>query len=237
MISGRRREGQTIDSFYHEFEITHVQLMKQAQCERFIKRYTQNKSLSINNSVEFLAKIDTQFDSQASLAFDDMKKIEDFFSDPEYIQIVKPHEFTDPNYMTFELCEENIIKSGEGDEPGVKVIYYFKPHSNLSRYEFRKVIEGPYTELLLIKKELLSLYLRSYCFPEEYTVFAQSVFPNARISHYGVIDELWFNSLEDMKLFHQNLKQTIQKKISDAIDLKNSFGLVVRDKVVFGNRP
>lgn len=103
MISGRRRENQTLDSFYHEFESTHVDLMRQACCERFIRRYTQNKAITNVASIELLAEIDTQIDSQASLVFDDTKGMNEFFSDPDYNKFIKPHEFTDPNYMTFEL--------------------------------------------------------------------------------------------------------------------------------------
>jgi hypothetical protein len=238
MISGRRREGQDLDSFYHEFESTHVHLMRQARCDRFIKRYTQNKTIPLVTPIELWAKVDPHFDSQASLAFDDLKVMGEFFSDPDYNQIVKPHQFTDPNYMTFELSEECTIKPGSVTDRAFKVIYYLKPQGKMSRSEFRQLIDGPYSEFALAaNKKLLTLHLRSYCFPEDQTRFARPSFEKAKISQYGVIDELWFKDLEDIRLFHLGLKQKVHQKFSDKIDFENSFSLVVTDHLVFGNRP
>jgi hypothetical protein len=237
MISGRRREGQTLESFYHEFESTHVALMRQARCERFLNRYTQNKAMPINTSMELWAAVDTRFDSQASLAFDDFESMSRFFNDPDYNTIVKSHEFTDPKVMTVELCEEFKLKSGPVDANSVKVIYYFKPSVKRSREEFRDFIDGPYSELTIKPNQsLLSRHLRSYCYPPSQTAFLKSVFQKADVSQYGVIEELWFNNLDDMQGFHQGLKQQVQQALSNGIDFENSFSLIVSDRVVFGVR-
>lgn len=238
MISGRRRKGQRLDLFYYEFETKHVNLMKQARCDRFIMRYVQNKAIRVPDSIELWAKIDTHFDSQACLTFDDLKTMTDFFSDPCYNQIVKPHEFTDPNYMTFELSEECKIKSGKISDNSVKVIYYLKAMPELSRDKFRKFIDTSYSILgFAAQNELLVSHIRSYCFPETETYFAKSAFQKAKISQYGVIDELWFKDMKDMQTFHQSTRQKMHAQLKQGINFKDSFSLVVTDRVVFGSRP
>jgi hypothetical protein len=238
MISGRRREGQALDLFYYEFEKKHVGLMKQARCDRFIKRYIQNKAIHVSDSIELWAKLDTYIDSQACLAFDDMRTMFDFFSDLDYNQIVKPHEFTDPNYMTFELSDECKIKSGQIGDNAVKVIYYFKAKPELSRDKFRKFMDNSYTKLgFVTQNELVVSHMLSYCLPEEETYFAKSSFQKAKISQYGVIDELWFKDIKDMEKFHQGTRQKLYDKLSQGINFENSFSLVVTDRVVFGSRP
>jgi hypothetical protein len=237
MISGRRPQGQTLDEFYNEFESTHVDLMRQARCERFIKRYTQNKTIQNLPPIELWAARDTHVDSQASLAFEDLNGLSGFFNDPDYNQLVKSHQFTDPNYMTFDLSEETKIKTGEVTKNAVKVIYYLKPQVGITRDEFRTLIDGPFSDFTVnAKKEFLSSHMRFYCFPENLTQFMKEAFQKARVSEFGIIDELWFQNLDDLRRFHQGLKEKVHLNFDDAIDFKKCFSLVTTDRVVFGTR-
>lgn len=234
MISGRRPKGQELLAFYHEFETKHVNLMRQARCERFIKRYTQNKVIKNIPAIELWAETDMNFDSQASLLFEDLESMSNLFSDPDYNQIVKSHAFTDSDYMTVELSEESTMIQGKNEENLVKLIYYLKPQHTISRQEFRKFIDKEYEELAISnKRELLVSHRRSHCFPETETRFMSAAFPTSQVSQYGAIEELWFKNLEDMRYFHQGSKAKIHQNLSNGINFDESYSLVVTDKIVF----
>jgi hypothetical protein len=233
-ISGKRKNGQSLADFYHEFEHIHVNLMRKARCERFIKRYSQNKAVKNWPPMELLAATDKAYDSQASLCFDGMEAMENFFNDEEYKKILKPHEFTDPNYMTFELANRNVMKVKNGKEESIKLIYYLKPQTAVTRDDFAKFMDSDFSDVFIRpKRELLASHVRSYCIPLEAQNFANTAFKNAKISYYGVIEELEFADLEKMKIFHEgfNLKHNILGKY---LDDANSFSLIVTEKVVFG---
>ena len=134
------------------------------------------------------------------------------------------------------LAELSKIKSGEVTNQALKVIYYLKPQANVSRDDFRQLIDGPYSALM-IRQELLSLHLRSYCIPVDPAQFVNSSFEKAKISQYGIIDELWFKNMETLQNFHQELKPRMHQQLSEGIDFNNSFSLIVSDRVVFGARP
>lgn len=233
MISGRHPAGQPLETFYHEFETTHVNLMRKARCERFLNRYTQNKTLRGVENPELLFLNDRQIDSQASLVFDDFETMNRFFCDPDYNQIVQTHDFIDPDHLTFDLTLEDKLKSGTVPDSSVKVLYYIKAATGIARDEFHTLINTEFNGHLS-RNSLL--HVRGYGLPVDPAQFKNTSFEKAKIGYYDVIDELWFENMKHLQEFHAEINPQLQKLVG-SIDFKQSFSLLTTDRVVFGNRP
>jgi uncharacterized protein (TIGR02118 family) len=100
IIMAKRKTGMSLEDFNRYWREKHGPLvMNTADFARHIRRYVQCHKTDLSNSGFFSAS--SEFDGVGELWFDDIESMERAFSEPEYLNVIRPDEL---NFVDLEGC-------------------------------------------------------------------------------------------------------------------------------------
>ena len=115
IVAIKRRQGMSPEAFHDYWRTTHAELVQSIPAaRRYIRRYVQAHTLP-----QAYEQGEVAFDGTAELWFDSVEDQQAFFSDPDYLRVVKPDEsrFADMERTVFFLTEEATMFTSDGWSP------------------------------------------------------------------------------------------------------------------------
>ncbi|MGD2082139.1 MAG: EthD domain-containing protein [Chromatiales bacterium] len=107
IVAIRRRAGMSPEAFHEHWRSTHARLVRGSPAAaRYMRRYVQCHTLP-----ESYAQGEPAFDGTTEIWFDSVADMEAFYSDPDYLENVKPDEsrFADMTRTVFFATREEPI--------------------------------------------------------------------------------------------------------------------------------
>lgn len=114
VVCVRRKAGMSAEEFHRYWRETHGPLVRSVpEFLRHVRRYVQSHTVADAASI-FPAGGGDSFDGYAELWFDDLDAVRRAFSEPRYLEVIRPDE---PKFVDLERCvvsvtEEAVIHAG-----------------------------------------------------------------------------------------------------------------------------
>jgi hypothetical protein len=230
IIGFERRAGMTRDACHEYLWKKHAPLVASVpEFARYVRRYVHNYAHpelpELLNPV-FVA------DGAAELWFDDSASFIQAFSEPRYLEIIRPDEscFTNPHRHIAAFTREATVWDGQSSAE-VKLIRFVQLAPDVSEAAAKEVWSGAYARSLLADPEVRSLavrYVQNWSIPRH-----ENPFPLAEA--FVCVDEFWFSSLQDISGFERAERRLRAALRAPAVmDLPASITLMVNERVVPG---
>lgn len=207
LIGFERRDGLTRNECQNYLANTHGPLV--ASVPEFCKHargYVQNFAFDAG----IADHIGFNVDGAAELWFDDMPTFVAAYSEPRYLELVRPDEprFANPERMIAAFTKEQVVS--EKRLPGtVKLFRFLESAEGVGPTNFQTEWKHAYADRLVSDEALHTLvvrYLHNWSVPID-----QTPFPLART--FAGVDQLWFESESHLHIFLE-LEQRILQRIS-----------------------
>ena len=247
-IVSRRQPGQTRERVFYEWAIIHVALMLTTPTEmRKFRRYVQHFGIPgtdtklpahpLSNAQLVFPLSDEVWETVADHWLDKPEHIFDVLQSRDYVQRMQPHSFTDPNGFITELMEGEQLYAKDGFySGGVKLFHFLRKRPDLSLDQFRNLLQDHAKVVLdaASAKGVVKKYVINWQLPMDNRNLRGSLFERAEVGAYAGIEELWFESLED--LIQLRIDPEIYGAIRPSADRladAGSFSMVAKERVVY----
>jgi len=161
------------------------------------------------------------------------------FKGEDYPRRMFPHRFGDHNFA-IELIDEGTVLfdqqipfTGRG---GVKLVNWLRRADGLEQDEFVLQLNQRAEELVQLAKSggRVKRGVHSHQLPLDASLFKGSLFEMGGVQTYAAIEELWFESLDDLREFTNDADtRDLFKRREDIVDAAGSFSLVMNERVVW----
>ncbi len=240
LICARRKREDTQERYFYEWGNIHVSLMLTTpDVMRVFKRYVQHFSVAgVQNDLLLFPLSEMEWDNMADhwlATYDDFVVA---LTAEGYAQRMQPHKFGDD---AFELAltkgHLTHIRKGFRSAGGVKLIHWLRKKPSLGTDEFNKRYLNQYGPALV--KALGASNLRKFVqnTPRELDAarFKGTLFEHGGVGKFAGVDELWFDSLEDLHrvLATPNVGAVLRAAAEALVEPEASFSMVTTERVVF----
>jgi EthD domain len=211
ILLSKRTEPKTIERYYHEWDVIHVDHVKQVP-EQEIRRYDHNYPLRGTLNELLTYSLGVPWDSLALLWWDSMEALGKCVTLPRYIEIVQPDgELMQSILLISEGAEEELIYSKKGEAGKFKVIRFLKRKPDMSGKDFLDYWKNKHAPLMLGDglKDVTRKYVQSQC-------IEGNPFGIGSLGGYNGMEEFWFDNPEDMTKFWGNLGRLEKIRNSEA---------------------
>jgi EthD domain len=241
LICARRKRQDTQERYFYEWGNIHVALMLTTpEVMRVFARYAQHFSMSGMTDDQVVYPL-------SPMGWDNMadhwiRTNDDFvvaLTDPGYRTRMQPHKFGDDAFE-LALCRGHLSYQREGFRTGggVKLIHWLKKRDDVSQADFEHHFLGEYGAKLLnsaagpasIRKHVLNTPMSL-----ERAQFKGTLFEHGFVGKYAGVEEIWFNSVEDLVKLRRDpsVLASISTAAAPIIDPAGSFSMVTTERVVF----
>lgn len=139
MLVNRRKEGMTPERFRYEWGVVHVAVtLTTPSAMEIFRRYVQGYSLDdVDSSALAYPLAPQQWEGFASLSFETLEDVARSMREPDYLERVRPHDFSDPE-MVLELTSEDVIFDDldAAEEDVVKLVHFLRRAPGVGREQF-----------------------------------------------------------------------------------------------------
>ena len=169
--------------------------------------------------------------------FDDLKAI---FQQEDYPRRMTPHSFGSHQFA-LELIEDATVDLDEATpftgRGGVKLINWLYRAEGIDQQAHLDAwLDGRLVHLVEAAKSsgLVKRYTHSNQLPLDPDLFKGSLFEKGGVATYAGIEELWFESLDDLRAFVQSpeAREAVDKR-QGVVDADRSFSIVMTERVVW----
>jgi hypothetical protein len=196
IIAFERRPGTSREECHQYLRFSHGPKVKScADFARHVRRYVQNYALA---ELPELGNTRLVADGAAELWFDSAETFVRAYSEPKYLEDVRPDEanFTNPSRYVAAFTRESTVWD-EGGAADVKMIRFLTVKAGTSESDSRSAWSGGYAKRLAAEDTCRSLarrYVQNWSIPS-----SENPFPLAE--PFVGVDEFWFEDVFDVSAF------------------------------------
>jgi len=238
ILAARRKPGDTQERYFYEWGIIHVALMltTPAVMETF-RRYVQHYSIAgVTNDVLIHPLSDMGWDNMADHWLESTDDFAPILHSQAYVERMQPHKFGDDAF-NIELTSGDVVYEQDGFTPGgVKLIHFLKRKPGVSQDDFVRIWRERHAPALLeAARGLLRKYVQNPQLPLDASTFEGTLFELGGVGEYAGIEELWFDSLDDLARLRADSAIYDAIRVSEAafIDDADTFSMVTTERVVY----
>jgi len=240
VLAARRKRSDTQERYFYEWGNIHVALMVTTpEVMSFFQRYTQHFSVAgVTDDMLPLPLSDMQWDNMADHWVASYPDLLRSLKAADYVTRMQPHKFGDDAFNVA-LMSGEVVHQDEGFKArreGVKLLLWLKPPPGRSD-GFEQAWRATFTDTLLASpaKPLIRKYIRNTPRPVDAAMFAGTLFARGGVNEFAVLDELWFDSLEDLAQLRKDpaIDAVIGPAIKQLGGDPGSFSMVTTERVVY----
>ena len=237
MLAAQRQPGVTRGRYFYEWGIIHVALLLSTPSSiSSFRRYVQHYSIDgIRDDMLIYPLSPMDWDNMADHVVDDYEAIGVPFRSDDYPNRMQPHKFGSDDFAV-ELLEWETLFEEEGFYAGgVKLIHWLRKKPGLSAGEFNaRWRDHAHRMLEIVPKGLVRKLVLDTSVPMDPVVFKGTLFEFGHVGHYAGIEEIWFDTVEDVARLRQDseLYKTLRAGYDSFVAEEDTFSMVTTERVI-----
>ena len=242
LIVSRHKPHEDQATFFYNWAIIHVALMLTTPIVfSTFRRYAQHFGINnISNDLLWHAQSHMEWESFADHWLDDFDAMNRNIRDPGYRTRMQPHMFGDSNIVIEFNSGHTVYESPDFQSGGVKLIHYLKKRKDISQADFNdrwRTHHGPAVTRAMQPLGILRKYVQSPRLDFDRSIFAGTFFEKAHFGQYDGVEEYWLSGIDALAKLANDTAAMQAIRASDAalVEPEGSFGMVVKERVVFDN--
>ena len=236
IIAGRRKRADTQERYFYEWGNIHVALMVTTpEVMTFFQRYCQHFTVTDVRSEDLPLPLSAmEWDNMADhwvASYDDMLRS---VKHPDYVARMQPHKFGDDAFNLV-LMSGKVLHQAPGfvsGKGGVKLLLWAKAPQGAGE-DFAETWKRDVADALLTSPAAGRIRKYIHNRPREIdpALFAGSLFARGGVNEFALLDELWLDSVSDLKaLSKEPVLVEAMKRLGSHPD---SFSMVTTERVIY----
>lgn len=240
ILCARRKREDSQERYFYEWGNVHVAMMLTTPVvTRVFQRYVQHFAITGVESDRLIFPLsDMDWDNMADhwlATYDDFVAS---LTDEGYRERMQPHKFGDDAFaLALSTGHLRFVREGFRSGGGVKLAHWLRKNPALSNDEFNRRYISEYGPALVdaLGGNLLRKYVQNTQLQIAPERFAGTLFEHGDVGKYAGIDELWFDSLDDVYRLQEDpsLYDRLLAAGEGLFDPEESFSMVTTERVVF----
>ncbi len=239
VLAARRKPEDTQERYFYEWGIVHVALMLTTpSVMRVFKRYVQHYSIAgVDDELLVYPLSELAWDNMADHWLEGTpEEFDVILRSDAYVKRMQPHRFGDTNFK-IEFATHDVVYEREGFRPGgVKLIHFLKRKPGLSQEEFVRAWREQHAPVLLeAAGPGLRRYVQGPAVEVEGVSFEGTLFELGNVGEFAGVEELWFDSLDDLARLRRDKAayDAVRASAAAFVDDADTFSMVTTERVIY----
>jgi hypothetical protein len=238
ILAARRKREDTQARYFYEWGNIHVALMlANPVVFQLFQRYAQHFSISGVAAADLPLPFSAmEWDNMADHWLNSREDLLRALKDPEYVVRMQPHKFGDSAFQVVLMAGAEIHRQADfASGGGVKLLLWGAAPAGATQEstaaQWQAAVHRPL--LASTASRTVRKYVHNTPRGVDAQMFAGTLFARGDLNAFAFLDELWFDSLEDIyALMRDPATREIFVSGAALLDQEKSFSMVVTERIV-----
>jgi len=239
ILVSKRPDGGTLDRMFYEWSIIHVALMLTTPTvTRVFRRYAQHYGIwDVPDGQLLYPRAPERWETMADHWVETYDDLVASVTAPDYVTRMQPHRFSSSEFVIMLGTSETLYERLDFKSGGTKLVIWHRRPDGLSQEAFNGTFRQRRSPVVAetLKPYGLRKYVQTVPVPLDPATFKGTLFERGSVGRYAGMEEIWFDSTDDLARLSADKSATAAIHGTDAglIAPGASFSMVMLERVAF----